>query len=91
MTGLLLGGDFVTFSYRQGVGLGSRVAGAFEGPRISFRPHYVFGGLYRFSREGTDEGSDTETFFGSIGEMDGVSITSCTFFEVPGSLVLVLF
>ncbi|KAG0292648.1 hypothetical protein BGZ96_003862 [Linnemannia gamsii] len=72
MTGLPLGSEFMTFSYRQGIGLGSRVEGAFEGPRNGFRPHYVFGGLYRFSWEGIGESSNTETFFGSIGEMDGV-------------------
>ncbi|KAG0278876.1 hypothetical protein BGZ96_002203, partial [Linnemannia gamsii] len=57
---------FETFSYSRYVGVGNRVLGAFKGPPDAFYPHYVFGGLYRFSWEGVGESS---TFFGSIGVM----------------------
>lgn len=71
MTGLSRGRGYKypSFSFSKTVGLSSRVIGAFEGPRTTFFPHYVFGGSYRLG-----EGSYKESFFGSIGQINGVSI-----------------
>ncbi|KAF9338470.1 hypothetical protein BGZ91_008758, partial [Linnemannia elongata] len=58
-------GRYMSYSFDRSTGFSTRIVGVLEGPRITFKAHYIFSGILRF-----DETSN-ELFFGCIGEMGG--------------------
>ncbi|KAF9281371.1 hypothetical protein BGZ88_011661 [Linnemannia elongata] len=55
----------MSYSFDRSTGFSTRIVGVLEGPRITFKAHYIFSGILRFGD------TSNELFFGCIGEMGG--------------------
>lgn len=62
-------GRYMSYSFDRSTGFSTRIVGVLEGPRITFKAHYIFSGILRFGD------TSNELFFGCIGEMGGVSLS----------------